>query len=287
MPKIQFLDLTSHAQVQPPTTSINDLAESLSLLRVLPDPDQELYIQKLSEVTLFPKLPIEVRLMIWDFSFPNTTHFATCCWSMPSYGLGVPFSFRRYSPSTSRVNIESREETLKYYHVVKLSAEHSCRLWWHPTLAGKQTFTYFNTSTDSFMMTSVDIDTFNMENPWTPSWMTLLAAIKTLKISFNWWEQDPRIKILLDKNGLKAFTGLERLYVVDASDPNITWVTRCRGRLARRVIRCLAKVFEDLALGGVKCSVPKVVIMRRREGGSRDMRELTEKELLTDEEDGV
>jgi hypothetical protein len=260
MPKIQFLDLTSHAQVQPPTTSINDLAESLSLLRVLPDPDQELYIQKLSEFTLFPKLPIEVRLMIWDFSFPNTTHFATCCWSMPSYGLGVPFSFRRYSPSTSRVNIESREETLKYYHVVKLSAEHSCRLWWHPTLAGKQTFTYFNTSTDSFM---------------------------TLKISFNWWEQDPRIKILLDKNGLKAFTGLERLYVVDASDPNITWVTRCRGRLARRVIRCLAKVFEDLALGGVKCSVPKVVIMRRREGGSRDMRELTEKELLTDEEDGV
>jgi hypothetical protein len=137
------------------------------------------------------------------------------------------------------------------------------------------------------MMTSVDIDTFNMENPWTPSWMTLLAAIKTLKISFNWWEQDPRIEILLDKNGLKAFTGLERLYVVDASDPNITWVTRCRGRLARRVIRCLAKVFEDLALGGVKCSVPKVVIMRRREGGSRDMRELTEKELLTDEEDGV
>jgi hypothetical protein len=139
------------------------------------------------------------------------------------------------------------------------------------------------------MMTSVDIDTFNKDNFWTPSWMTLLAAIKTLKISFDWWEQDPRIEILLDKNGLKAFTGLERLYDIDASDPNITWVTRCRGSLAGRVIRCLTKVFEDLALSGVKCSVPKVVIMIRREGGagSRDMRELNEKELLTDEKDGV
>ena len=61
MPNIQLLDLTSHSQVQPPTTSISDLAESLSLLRVLPDSDRELYIQQLSEFTLFPKLPFEVR----------------------------------------------------------------------------------------------------------------------------------------------------------------------------------------------------------------------------------
>jgi hypothetical protein len=285
MPKIQLLDLTSNVQVQPPT----DLAEALNLLQVLPDPDRELYIQRLSEFTLFPKLPIEVRLMIWGLSFPNTTHFATTCWAMPSYALGVPFSLRRHSPSTSRVNIESREETLKHYHVVKLSAEHSCKLWWHETLAGKQTFTYFNTSTDTFMMTSVDIDTFDKENFWSPSWMNLLAAIKTLKISFEWWEDHPNIEILLDKNGLKAFTGLERLYVLDLSNAEITWVTRCRGSLARRVILSISKVFEDLVLSGVKCSVPKVVIMRRREGGagSRDMRELTEKELLTDEGDGV
>jgi hypothetical protein len=291
MPNIQLLDLTSHSQVQPPTTSISDLAESLSLLRVLPDSDRELYIQQVSEFTLFPKLPDEVRLMIWDLSFPNTTHFATTCWSMPSYLLGTPFSCHPYSPITSRVNVESREETLKHYHVVKLSSENSCVNWWHPSLKDRTIFTYFNPKTDAFSTTGIDIEVFNKEpfsSPTSPSWWNLLAAIKTLKITFDWWEDDPNFEILLQENGLKAFTGLERLYVLDTSDPNIPWAARCRGSLARRVILSMTKVFEDLALSGVKCSVPKVVVMRRREGGagSRDMRELTEKELLADEEDG-
>jgi hypothetical protein len=291
MSKIQLLDLTSnvHVQVQPPTTNLEELTESLNLLRVLPDPDRELYIQKLSEFTLFTKLPVEVRLMIWDLSFSSTTHFATTCWSMPSYLLGAPFSFRRYSPATSRVNVESREQTLKHYHVVKLSSENSCLKWWHPSLAGRHTFTYFNPNTDAFMTTGVDIEVFNKEVIGSPSWLNLLAAIKTLKITFDWWEDDPNVEIMLQENGLKAFTGLERLYVLDTSNPDIFWQMKCRGSLARRVIIYLTKVFEDLALSGVKCSVPKVVIMRRREGGagSRYMRELTEKELLTDEEDGV
>lgn len=283
--------MASHTQVQPPTMSINSingLAKSLSQLRVLPDSNRELYIQRLSVFTLFPKLPTEVRLMIWDLSFPNTTHFATTCWSMPSYLLGAPFSLHRYSPATSRVNVESREQTLKHYHVVKLSSENSCRNWWHPSLAGRQTFTYFNPKTDAFLTTSVDIEVFNKEPFGSVSWLNLLAAIKTLKITFDWWEDDPNVEVLLRENGLKAFTGLERLYVLDTSNPDIFWQMKCRGSLARRVIIYLTKVFEDLALSGVRCSVPKVVIMKRRGGGagSYDMRELTEKELLTDEEDG-
>jgi hypothetical protein len=293
MPKIQLLNLTSnvHSQAQPSNASLEEWTKSLNLLRALPDPDRELYIQKLSKFTLFPKLHVEIRLMIWDLTFPNTTHFATTCWSIPSYRLGVPFSLRRYSPSTSQVNVESREETLKHYHVVKLGPEGRWPRWWHLSRPSRHTFTYFNPKTDAFWTTSFNIEAFKKEHlgfPFSPSWLNLLAAIKTLKITFDWWEGDPNFEIPLQENGLKAFTRLETLYVLDTSNPNITWLTRCRGSLARRVILRLTKVFEGLALSGVKCSVPKVVIMRRREGGagSHDMRELTEQELLTDADDG-
>jgi hypothetical protein len=108
-----------------------------------------------------------------------------------------------------------------------------------------------------------------------------------LKISFDWWEDEAEAEILLNGNGLGAFTGLSWLYVLDITDPDVAWMTKCTGSLARRVIHYLTKVFQDLTSSGVECSVPQVVILRRqkRGAGSHGMRELTDMELLADAED--
>lgn len=47
--------------------------DTFALMRELPDFDQEVSTQvlcKLDEFTVFPKLPTEMRLKIWRFTFP-------------------------------------------------------------------------------------------------------------------------------------------------------------------------------------------------------------------------
>ncbi|KAF4636590.1 hypothetical protein G7Y89_g1483 [Cudoniella acicularis] len=78
---IATLNMTSNAAGTMPIPSTispnveDDFAFNLSLfLHALPDPDEELSVQthfSLSEFTLFAKLPLEVRLMIWRATFPK------------------------------------------------------------------------------------------------------------------------------------------------------------------------------------------------------------------------
>jgi hypothetical protein len=94
--------------------SPNDIAERFSLLTFeMADPEQDLSVQQpgygATTFTCFPKLPIELRLMIWRAAFPR--------------GRMVEIDFQEdhcvYSgpplPSTLMINQESRKETLRHY----------------------------------------------------------------------------------------------------------------------------------------------------------------------------
>ncbi|KAJ5046765.1 uncharacterized protein L3040_003993 [Drepanopeziza brunnea f. sp. 'multigermtubi'] len=91
-------------------------AENLQfLVGNLPDPGQELFIQldrskSLQELETFPKLPVELRLMIWRLSFP------------PSRLVRLHPTFNSSQdplPVALRVNQESRREGLRHYYMVQ------------------------------------------------------------------------------------------------------------------------------------------------------------------------
>ena len=62
--QIPFFHSILTYKIKPPTSAMKAAIAALEILRVLPDPNRELFIQQLSEFTLFPKLPVEIRLMI-------------------------------------------------------------------------------------------------------------------------------------------------------------------------------------------------------------------------------
>jgi hypothetical protein len=78
----------------------------------LPGPNEELY---LLTFRLFPKLPLELRLMIWRKSFPEARRIR-----MFANGSDHPRQFKLpIPPIASRINRESHRETLKYYQIVE------------------------------------------------------------------------------------------------------------------------------------------------------------------------
>jgi hypothetical protein len=105
---------------------MDEMAGALALLQLLPDPNQDLSIQTLSEFTLFPKLPLELRQKIWRHTFPKGRHYSSDVWF-----LRAP-----EHPISSQVSRESRDETLRHYHVLKLPKSpsypkliHKCFFW--------------------------------------------------------------------------------------------------------------------------------------------------------------
>lgn len=104
-----------------------DSVHTLALLQdELPDPEQELYFQRFPTATfhLFPKLPAELRIKIWRHTFRTRciTIFENGYRRGP-FGSGPkpdpyrPTAYIRFPvpPITSRINGESRYETLKHY----------------------------------------------------------------------------------------------------------------------------------------------------------------------------
>ncbi len=74
--------------------------------------------------TLFPVLPIEIRLKIWHWSFPRgrEVNFAdeTIFKALSDAAKGTLLQFENSTPLpvTLRINKESRQETLKHYYIV-------------------------------------------------------------------------------------------------------------------------------------------------------------------------
>lgn len=101
----------------------------------LPDPDACLFGQVLGQFTLFPKLPIEIRLAIWRTAFPSGRDVdlssSSACnrtvevfammfstniqWKQPNE---LRNHLKAHFPVTFMVNRESRLETEKYYIIV-------------------------------------------------------------------------------------------------------------------------------------------------------------------------
>ncbi|KAH6712604.1 hypothetical protein BKA61DRAFT_676419 [Leptodontidium sp. MPI-SDFR-AT-0119] len=117
----------------------NDVAEALFLMSHLPDFNEELFVQlgdPLDTFTCFPKLPIELRLKVWRWSFPRGREVSIAheLFSENPFSvfIGDPSLVDYYSterelndknassslPPTLFVNQESRQETLRHYVVV-------------------------------------------------------------------------------------------------------------------------------------------------------------------------
>jgi len=106
---------------------MDDLAETLALiLNELPDPDQELFFQPLLATAFhsFPRLPTEVRLLIWRHAFPRA-RYIICKRLRRDAESYYTFVFPA-SPITSRINAESRGETLKHYQPLEKSSSYIC-----------------------------------------------------------------------------------------------------------------------------------------------------------------
>jgi len=102
-------------------------ADSLELFAlVLPDPDEELFVQHsfdLDSFTLFPKLATELRLKIWRLVFQRSPRHINI---EEQIDVTRGFVANNYMliceavPITLSVNRESREETLRHFGVVTI-----------------------------------------------------------------------------------------------------------------------------------------------------------------------
>ncbi|KAH6666682.1 hypothetical protein B0J14DRAFT_196953 [Halenospora varia] len=100
----------------------NDLINLLT--HELPDADQQLFVQTiLNEFTLFPSLPLELRLRVWKFTFPpprtmimtsNVVNYISDYDVLP----GSPYIFTRFyaPPIAYGINHESHTEVLRHYN---------------------------------------------------------------------------------------------------------------------------------------------------------------------------
>jgi hypothetical protein len=115
-----------------------------ALLFELPDPDEQLFCQSPHTFWLFSKLPLEIRLNIWRQTFPRRTH-------MIFNGPYKPWPCLRVRhtplpPVSSRVNFESRQETLRHYKFFQTSPGCICySLRRHSTFAQRGTFSEVGT----------------------------------------------------------------------------------------------------------------------------------------------
>jgi len=84
----------------------------------LPDPQQELCIQTnpLGNFKLFPKLPTELRVMVWKATVrpPRLIDLELECFWLRDH-IKIPYKNAPPLPSTLYANRESRREALKYY----------------------------------------------------------------------------------------------------------------------------------------------------------------------------
>jgi hypothetical protein len=98
------------SNIDPETTLSED---NFFLLQDLPDPQQELAVQNLlEEFHYFPKLPMELRLIIWRCTFPRPRDIRLPYWSYNADGsINLrPISFNPIFPPLSQSSI-GRVET--------------------------------------------------------------------------------------------------------------------------------------------------------------------------------
>ncbi|KAE8443157.1 hypothetical protein EG329_002326 [Mollisiaceae sp. DMI_Dod_QoI] len=111
--------------------AMNEAQNTLQLFGELPNPDQGLFVQTspddFREFTLFPKLPVEIRLRIWRKCFPGprTVHIEPgFSYEEPPSKLAQRTEMLKCdipTPRTLQINSESRQETLRNYVIIPQS----------------------------------------------------------------------------------------------------------------------------------------------------------------------
>lgn len=107
-----------------------DALRNFSLLLELPDTCQELVVQTLShDFHYFPELPLELRLHIWRYTFPNSHNIPLYCgYRKPPLSPDVSI----FPPIISRINRESRAETWVHYTMLWPPEKSNLRLCINP-----------------------------------------------------------------------------------------------------------------------------------------------------------
>lgn len=181
--------------------------------------------------TLFPKLPIEIRLMIWRSTFPRNGSFdlhdlASRPFPQERHPSGFEPLFS--APPTLYANRESRQETLKHYFIFHDEASGSSDNLREPV--------YFNTKLDQVYVLACKLD-----SPRWNVWLEflegdgvgtgLLGQIECLEVRFGrWgWQMKREIEREMDKfymsflcpkwGQLTRFSALKRLVLAPGHPP--------------------------------------------------------------------
>jgi hypothetical protein len=243
--QIPFFHSILTYKIKSPTSAMEAAIAALEMLQLLPDPDQELSIQQLSEFTLFPKLPIEIRLMIWRFTFRKAVSHYIQRHTDDSW-----LKFPADSPISSSVNRESRQETLRYYHVLEEAEAY-----------GDQRFRTFWNKEDSIVGNFYDLI---CETPiYDRNFVDFAAAIGSVKIQFSYICDnccDARVFGHHDK-ALGYYMNLSELHIIDRFDElqNMFGINR------DECIQKLRNVFEEIVAKDIKgsnFSVPRITVSR-------------------------
>jgi hypothetical protein len=211
---------------------MDKVIDAFNLLALeLPDPEQELSPQnlgrKLETFTCFPKLPPELRRIIWKLTFPNRRLIDLTLVRLyrgrPIYGRGADPKH----PIALHVNRESRAIALQIYHGIFQMRPLPIYEHKNKTKPGIRSL-FFDPKVDQFCMDSYDI--LN----WVDSKIILAAflvetdlkcfgLIKSVEIrNFSWhfglngggWPTPER----LETGMLEYFRGLEELHLVAGID---------------------------------------------------------------------
>lgn len=103
----------------------------------LPDPESDLYLQRLNTFTLFPKLPIELRLMILRATFKarKVAVKPRCHYISETREPYLKYTCRNPAPIILVINQESRAFGLKHYRAfIKDTRKPDCKTYINPKI---------------------------------------------------------------------------------------------------------------------------------------------------------
>ncbi|KAH7310018.1 hypothetical protein BKA65DRAFT_485235 [Rhexocercosporidium sp. MPI-PUGE-AT-0058] len=159
----------------------------------LADPDQDLSIQTLSSFTLFPKLPLELRCMIYRRMFPGARRFVMYEYRPDSVDLCEICINLPLLPITFHLNQEARQETLRHYQVLHMQP--------HYLLRSRSAL--LNPKTDVFQCGAVEFMRWIPYHFFGNSWDAVAKSFKFLELTTNDSDQAIRLQIKQGYNNEK------------------------------------------------------------------------------------
>jgi hypothetical protein len=235
-------------------TDIKDLLDVFHF--ELPDANQEMFYQYPSTFHPFPKIPLEIRIMIWRETFPRSRHTwafrlgnMSCC-DILQYPL---------PPITACINQESRSETLRKYQVLNAGLI-PCHSYSNKGLLIRPQTTFWNEDRDflciywSWLFSSSLI--YFWHSHFINDFQSFHNSVRTLELRLYFWVA--RIDDSEDSH-LKLFTGLREIRLIDPCTEDDTPNT---GKVGGRYVGFCEKVFQDLARKDPEVSIPNIVIVR-------------------------